>query len=52
MAAHAKWATTNDMIIIGGDFNAHIGRGKDRPGVCGRFGLHQSNHQGTELTEW
>ena len=49
---HAAWAKANEVLVIGGDYNAHIGGGEDRPGVCGRFGLRQSNHPGTELLEW
>ena len=49
---HAQWANKNEKLVIGGDFNAHIGGGEDRPGVCGIFGLRQSNHQGRELMDW
>ena len=35
-----------------GDFNAHIGGGEQRGGVCGRFGLRSSNEQGEELKNW
>ena len=37
---------------MGGDFNAHIGGGEPRGGVCGGFGLRQSNEQGEELKNW
>ena len=49
---HASWARQDEIIIIGGDFNAHIGGGENRPGVCGNFGLRQTNHQGHEFLEW
>ena len=47
-----KWANSNEVLIIGGDFNAHIGAGEDRPGICGRFGLRLSNNQGRDLLDW
>ena len=28
-----------ERIVIGGDFNASIGRGGERRGVCGKYGL-------------
>ena len=43
----AEWATNRDLLLIGGDFN-----GEDRQGVCGKFGLRESNRMGTELLEW
>ena len=52
LKSHVEWASQNDLPIIGGDFNAHIGGGEDRPGVCGKFGLRNTNRQGTELIEW
>ena len=47
-----KWAARDDLLLIGGDFNAHVGAGEERPGVCGRFGLRESNYQGRLLLEW
>ena len=52
LKTHASWAKSDETVIIGGDFNAHIGSGEDRPGVCGKFGLRQTNHQGRELLDW
>lgn len=49
---HKQWAAREDILVIGGDFNAHIGGGENRPGICGRFGIRQSNHQGLDLLAW
>ena len=49
---HRKWNGRGETCIIGGDFNAHIGGGEDRPGVCGKFGIRQTNHQGAALLDW
>ena len=46
------WATKDDLLIIGGDFNAHVGGGDERPRVCGHFGLRTSNYQGNQLLDW
>ena len=47
-----KDASREKVLIVGGDFNAHIGQGEDRQGVCGRFGLRESNEQGRILLDW
>ena len=39
----SKWAGREDVLLIGGDFNAHVGGGEEQPGVCGRFGLRETN---------
>ena len=49
---HKAWTNRDEVCIIGGDFNAHIGAGETRPGVCGSFGMRNSNHQGQSLLEW
>ena len=49
---HVKWASKEEVVIVGGDFNAHIGGGEAKRGVCGRFGLRSSNEQGEELKGW
>ena len=49
---HKLWAAKEDILVIGGDFNAHIGGGEDRPGICGRVGIRQSNQQGQDLLVW
>ena len=48
----ATWAARNDILVIGGDWNAHIGGGEERQKVCGRFGLRETNGQGEVLLEW
>ena len=45
-----EWAGRHETLIIGGDFNAHIGRGEDKP-MCGMFGLRESNRQGRKMVE-
>ena len=45
-------ARREDVLVIGGDFNAHVGGGEDRRGVCGKFGLRESNEQGRVLLDW
>ena len=45
----ARW---NEKVIVGGDYNSHVGRNEDRPGVCGEFGIRESNEQGRKLLEW
>ena len=49
---HKQEVKSDEILIIGGDFNAHIGGGEERPGVCGKFGLRSSNNQGSDLLEW
>ena len=39
-------------LIIGGDFNANVGRNESREGVCGRFGVGSMNEAGRDLIEW
>ena len=45
-------ATRDQIVIVGGDFNAHVGGGEDKPGVCNMFGIRQTNEQGRKLVEW
>ena len=40
---HVRWAENKEVVVVGGDFNAHIGGGRPRSGVNGRFGLRASN---------
>ena len=49
---HVRWAQMSEVLVIGGDFNAHVGGGTGRGGVCGRFGLRQSNAMGDSLIGW
>ena len=41
-----------EKLVIGGDFNASVGRELQRFGVCGRFGLGTGNEAERELVEW
>ena len=50
LADHVGWKG-KDLLVVGGDFNAHVGGG-GRKGVSGRFGLRKSNRQGEDLLEW
>ena len=49
---HTKWAKKEEILLVGGDFNAHVGGGEERPGICGQFGIRESNYQGQELLSW
>ena len=49
---HKAETNRDDIVIIGGDFNAHIGSRETRPGICGQFGLRVSNRQGRELLDF
>ena len=40
------------MVLVGGDFNAHVGSGSERRGVCGKFGLRASYQAGREFLDW
>ena len=33
---HTKWAKKEEILLVGGDFNAHVGGGEVRPGTCGQ----------------
>ena len=52
LGAHVRWARSDELVVVGGDFNAHVGGDEDRRGVCGRFGLRASNPRGVQLLEW
>ena len=41
-----------ERMVIGGDFNATVGKGKEREEVCGRYGLGRPNEAGRDLIEW
>ena len=49
---HIAAAKSEEVVIVGGDFNAHIGENEDRPGTCGKYGMRISNYQGSELLDW
>ena len=42
----------NERVIIGGDFNANVGKNEERPGVCGKYGLGILNEARRNLIEW
>ena len=41
-----------ERLIIGGDFNANVGRRNERQGVCGQFGVGRMNEAGRDLIDW
>ena len=47
----SRWAGEQDLLMIGGDWNAHIG-GNERSEGCGKYGVRASNHQGREMLSW
>ena len=49
---HVEWNKKDEILVIGGDFNAHIGANENREGVCGNFGLRTTNRQGQDLLSW
>ena len=42
----------NERLLIEGDWNANVGRGSARNGVCGDFGVGRMNDAGRDLIEW
>ena len=42
----------NERLVIGGDFNASVGKDSEREGVCGRLGLGRANEAGRDLIDW
>ena len=42
----------NGRLLIGGDWNANVGRGSERNGVCGEFGVGRMNNADIDLIEW
>jgi exonuclease III len=42
-----------ELMVIGGDHNAQIGKGSQRDGIAGRFGLNtRTNEAGEDLLNW
>ena len=41
-----------EVLVVGGDHNAHIGGGKQRGGARGGHGMRDSNGAGEELIIW
>ena len=52
LGEHVCWAKRRELVIVGGDFNAHIGGGEELRGVCGKFGLREANEQGRRMRRW
>ena len=49
---HVGWADKDNIVMVGGDLNAHVGGNSEREDVCGKFGLRETNTQGQWLIEW
>ena len=50
---HIMMSPEKEKVIIGGDHNAHIGRGMERAGISGKFGLStETNEAGEDLLNW
>ena len=41
-----------ERLVIAGDFNANVGRGNVREGVCGKYGIGRMNEAGRDLIHW
>ena len=41
-----------ERLVIAGDFNANVGRGNVREGVCGKYGIGRMNEAGRDLIDW
>ena len=41
-----------ERLVIGGDFNANVGRRNERQGVCGKYGVGRMNEAGRALIDW
>ena len=52
LSEHVGWAKKEEIQILGGDFNAHIGSDNEIPGICGKYGLRTSNVKGQQLAQW
>ena len=52
LEGHVEWAGRDELLVVGGDWNAHVGGGERRRGTCGKFGLRRSNEQCRRLFEW
>ena len=52
LKSHIDGTKADEIVLVGGDFNAHIGQNEHRPGICGKFGLRSSNRQGEELIDF
>ena len=45
-------ACRSERLVIGGDFNANVGKDGERQGVCGKYGLGRMNDAGRDLIDW
>ena len=45
-----QWGTGKGLLL--GDFNASIGRGGEKKGICGKYGLGKGNEAGRDLVDW
>ena len=52
LTEHVRWASGDELLVVGGDWNAHVGADGAKGGVCGQFGLRSSNRRGLEMLEW
>ena len=52
VVAQAGWSEREDILVIGGDMNSHIGHDSARGSTCGRFGLRTSNVAGGDFLDW
>ena len=52
LAEQIKWRKKEEIGIVGGDFNAHIGNDEEAVGLCGKFGLRSSNNKGRQLVQF
>ena len=41
-----------ERLLIGGDFNANVGKRYERQGVCGKYGVGRVNEAGRDLIDW
>jgi len=42
----------SERLVIGGDFNASVGKDSERGGVCGKLGIGRANDAGRDLIDW
>ena len=52
LTEHVNWAKGDELLVVGGDWNAHVGADGEKKGVSGKFGLRSSNQRGRDMLEW
>ena len=52
VVAQAGWSEREEVLVIGGDMNSHIGHDSARGSTCGKFGLQTSSVAGDNFVEW